>query len=67
VRSDRATVPLGLALLAVSGALTIGALSGCSTTQETAVEKKAESKRILEQRELRRQKNRHDGRKGGTP
>lgn len=42
-----------LALLAVCGVLLLGALPGCATTQDTAAEKQAESKRILEAREKR--------------
>jgi hypothetical protein len=45
-----------LGLLAVCGLLLIGAVSGCTTTQETAVRKQAESKRFLEERERRRAK-----------
>jgi hypothetical protein len=45
-----------LGLLAVCGLLLIGAVSGCTTTQETAATKQAESKRFLEEREKRRAK-----------
>jgi hypothetical protein len=41
-------------LLAVCGLLLVGAFSGCTTTQETAALKQAQSKRILERREQRR-------------
>lgn len=41
-------------LLAVCGLLLIGGLGGCTTTQETAARKQAQSKRILEKREHRR-------------
>jgi hypothetical protein len=39
-------------LIAVCGLFLAGALSGCTTTQETAARKQAESKRILEKRKL---------------
>ena len=39
-----------LALLAVCGLLLTGAVAGCTTTQEKAARKQAESKRILEAR-----------------
>lgn len=38
-------------LLAACGLLIAGAISGCTTTQETAERKQAESKRILERRD----------------
>jgi hypothetical protein len=37
-------------LLAICGLLLVGGVSGCTTTQETAAQKQAESKRILERR-----------------
>jgi uncharacterized lipoprotein len=40
-------------LLVVCGLLLVGALAGCTTTQETAARKQAQSKRILEAREHR--------------
>ena len=43
-------------LLAVCGVLLIAGLSGCTTTQETAARKQAQSKRILEKREQKRQR-----------
>jgi hypothetical protein len=43
-----------LVLAAACGLLLIGAASGCTTTQETATEKQAESKRFLEEREKHR-------------
>lgn len=49
-----------LAALAACGALLLGAGSGCSTTQETAALKQAESKRILAAREHRRKSKSHD-------
>jgi hypothetical protein len=55
------------ALLAVCGLLMLGAISGCTTTQETAELKQAESKRILERRDHRqkhRQAERAKGKKG---
>jgi uncharacterized lipoprotein len=50
-------------LLAVCGLLLAAALSGCTTTQETAARKQAESKRILEAREHKHQSKSHDGSK----
>ncbi len=47
-------------LLAVCGLLLVGALSGCSTTQETAALRQAQSKRILERREQRRHHRKAD-------
>ena len=43
-----------LGLLAVCCLLVAGAVSGCTTTQETAAKKQAESKRFLKEREARR-------------
>jgi len=51
-------------LIAVCVLLLAGAPGGCATTQETAARKQAESKRILEKRELKR-KHRQTGRKRG--
>ena len=53
-----------LGLLVVCGLLLAGtALSGCTTTQEKAARKQAESKRILEAREHKRKHRAHrDGR-----
>jgi hypothetical protein len=51
-------------LLAVCGLLLIAVLSGCTTTQETAARKQAQSKRILEKREQKRKqraKSDHQG------
>jgi hypothetical protein len=45
-------------LLAVCGVLLVAALGGCTTTQETAALKQAQSKRILEARK-HRQKQKH--------
>lgn len=47
-------------LIAVCGLLLAGALVGCATTQETAARKQAESKRILEKRELGRKHRQAD-------
>ena len=44
------------ALLAVCGLLLLAGASGCTTTQETAARKQAESKRILERRAHRQAK-----------
>jgi hypothetical protein len=49
-----------LGLLAVCGLLLVGAVSGCTTTQETAAKKQAESKRFLEEREKRHAKKQAD-------
>jgi hypothetical protein len=54
-----------LGLLAVCGLLLAGAVSGCATTQDTAVEKQAESKRILEAREKRQRQRSESHDKGG--
>lgn len=43
-------------LLAVCGLLVVAGISGCTTTQETAELKQAESKRILERREHKQAK-----------
>lgn len=45
-----------LALLALCALLLLGAASGCATTQDTAARKQAESKRILEAREKRKER-----------
>jgi hypothetical protein len=52
VRSARRT--RRIALLVACGLLVAVPLAGCTTTQETAARKQAQSKRILEKRELRR-------------
>ena len=41
---------LRVALLAVCGLLLLAGVSGCATTQDTAAQKQAQSKRILERR-----------------
>lgn len=46
-------------LLAICGLLVV-AISGCTTTQETAARKQAQSKRILEKRE-QKAKSDHQG------
>jgi hypothetical protein len=46
--------------LAACGLLLTGALAGCVTTQETAARKQAESKQILEKRELGRKHRQPD-------
>ena len=43
-------------ILAVCGLLLVGAIAGCSTTQEKAAQQQAQSKRILEAREKRSHK-----------
>jgi hypothetical protein len=45
-----------VATLALCAPLLAGALGGCTTTQETAARKQAESKRILERHERKREK-----------
>jgi hypothetical protein len=49
-----------LAALALTGALAVAGLTGCETTQEKAAAHRAESERILEAREKRQQKKRHE-------
>ncbi len=56
MRSARALPGARLGLLAVCGLLLVGAISGCATTQETAARKQAESKRILEARDKRKER-----------
>jgi hypothetical protein len=57
-----------LAVLALGGALAIGGLTGCETTQEKAAAQRAESARILEAREKQQQKKqqqrKHEKEKG---
>jgi uncharacterized lipoprotein len=43
-------------ILAVCGLLLVGALAGCSTTQEKAAQQQARAKHILEAREKRSHK-----------
>lgn len=50
-------------LVAACALLLAGALGGCATTQETAARKQAESKRILEKRELGRKHRQADGKR----
>jgi cytochrome c biogenesis protein ResB len=47
-------------LFAICGLLLVWALSGCTTTQETAALKQAQSKRILERREQKRHHRKTD-------
>ena len=49
-----------LAALALGGAFVLAGLSGCSTTQEKAAAQRAESARILEARDKRQAKKRHE-------
>ena len=52
--------PPQLAVLALCGALGVGALTGCETTQEKAEAQRAESERILDARDKRQaQKKKH--------
>jgi outer membrane protein assembly factor BamE (lipoprotein component of BamABCDE complex) len=53
-------------LIAVCALLLAGALAGCTTTQETAARKQAQSKRILEKRELARKHNQADRKRSQT-
>ncbi len=56
--ASRATYP---ASLLVTCALLLAVVaSGCQTTQDTAAEKQAESKRILEKREQKHRTKSHD-------
>ena len=43
-------------LLAVCGLFLLAGVSGCTTTQDTAAQKQAESKRILERRDHKQAK-----------
>jgi len=62
-----ASRPIYLAgLIAACALLLAGALGGCATTQETAARKQAESKRILEKRELTRKHRQADRRRSTT-
>ena len=61
-----------LALLVLAGVFAAGSLGGCSTTQEKAAAHRAESERILEARDKRRQARKNDtndadGTKSGLP
>jgi hypothetical protein len=48
-------------VLALCGALGVGSLAGCETTQEKAAAQRAESERILEARDKRQaQKKKHE-------
>ena len=49
-----------LAVLAACAALLVGALAGCTTTQEKAAAHQAESKRILDARAKRQERRKHD-------
>lgn len=49
-----------LALLVLAGVFAAGSLTGCSTTQDKAAAHRAESERILEAREKRQEKKRHE-------
>lgn len=51
------------AVLALCAPALLGGLSGCTTTQEKAARKQAESKRILE-REARKRQRHHAKREG---
>jgi hypothetical protein len=63
VRSARRTTHRA-AVLAVLALLLVVGVSGCETTQDKAAAKQAESKRILEQRERKRQ-HKHHAKSGG--
>lgn len=53
-------IPQQLAVLALGGALVAGSLGGCSTTQDKAAAQRAESARILEARDKRQERKRHE-------
>lgn len=53
-----------LAAVAACGLLLASVFAGCTTTQETAARKQAESKRILERHELERERRRAKRGKG---
>ncbi len=53
-----------LAVLALGGAIVVGGLAGCSTTQEKAAAQQAESARILKAREKRQERKRHQPKHG---
>ena len=53
-------------LVAACVLLLAGAPAGCATTQETAARKQAESKRILEKRELKRKHRQADRKRSQT-
>jgi hypothetical protein len=59
VRSARPHPTVRLGLLAVCCLLLAGALAGCTTTQETAAAKQAESRRILNAREEKHRQHTH--------
>lgn len=61
----RSARPAQLALLVACAPLPLGALSGCATTQETAADKQAESRRILEARERRQEQRAKSDHQGG--
>jgi hypothetical protein len=54
-----------LAILACAGSLLIGALAGCSTTQEKAAAHQAEAQRILDARAERQKQRKQEKNKGG--
>ena len=53
-----------LAVLALGGAVAVGGLAGCSTTQDKAAAQQAESARILKAREKRQERKRHQRKHG---
>ena len=56
-----------LAVLVLAGVFAVAGLSGCETTQEKAEAQRAESARILKQREKRqakKQQHKHDKEQG---
>ncbi|HET6998295.1 MAG TPA: hypothetical protein VFI03_06860 [Solirubrobacterales bacterium] len=60
----RNLLPPRFAVAACAGSLLLGAVGGCSTTQEKAAEHRAESKRILEARAERQAEKKRKGGKG---
>jgi hypothetical protein len=56
--------PQQLAVLALGGAVAVGGLAGCATTQEKAAAQRAESARILKARDKRQERKRHQRKHG---
>lgn len=54
-----------LAVLACTGSLLLGALAGCSTTQEKAAKHQAEAQQILDRRAERQAERKKAKKKGG--
>jgi predicted aminopeptidase len=61
-RSRRPIAPARFTALALCGALAVGSLAGCETTQEKAAAQRAQSERILEaraKRQAQKKKRKH--------